>query len=344
MTGGRRAYEALTSAGQARRMRVLARTALSKYGLIDAPITLIAHWENTTFLVEHGPRRGRAAPYAPGRYLLRLHRPGNHSEGAIRSELSWLLALRESSGVVAPEPVRALDGALTVTVGAPGVPGERVCSLLRWLPGGPPKTPDLTHAAGIGDLLARLHDHADGWTRPADFERITWDEDRLVGADGARDAAWARLPSGARRTCESAARIVRETMRGLGRGGGAFGLLHADLHLRNVVVLGGALAPIDFDDAGFGYRVFDFCPLLGQRSDLPEYDAWRDTMLNSYSKRRRLPAGLREHLDVFVAARRIHIVLWMAESAAVHSGLRDELRTYLPRVLRFLEARLGAAG
>lgn len=334
-----RAYEDLTTAGKTRRLREVARAALAQFGLKDASLSLIANWENVTFRVDAADR-AHVPPFQPGRFLLRLHRPGYQTEAAIQSELLWLLALRETA-ILAPLPVPAPDGRLAVRASAEGVPQEHVVTLLRWLPGQAPAEPSLAHAAEIGDLLARLHDHADSWPRPPGFERRTLDEAGYFGGGAEGDVgptAWESLPEEARALCEAGASRVRGALRELPREGGAFGLIHGDLHMRNVIAAGQTLHPIDFDDAAFAYRISDFCPALGQRRELPDYGVWRDTILNSYSKRRPLPAKIDSHLDTFQAARRIHLLLWMVSRAPSHEGFRQEVKSYLPRVVTFLKS------
>ncbi len=47
-----KAFEALSSRGQVRRLRRLAQSALDDYGLAGAQLKFIAHGENTTFRVD----------------------------------------------------------------------------------------------------------------------------------------------------------------------------------------------------------------------------------------------------------------------------------------------------
>jgi Ser/Thr protein kinase RdoA (MazF antagonist) len=120
-----RAYHALGRRAQIERLRRLGRAALAGYGLEGAQITLLRYEHNTTFRVDG----------AGGPYVLRINRPGVHTPATIASEMAWLRAVRRDTGLGVPEPVAARDGSLVCLAGAPGVPGPRVCVLLRRLEG-----------------------------------------------------------------------------------------------------------------------------------------------------------------------------------------------------------------
>src|SRR5215470_10603666 len=60
----------------------LAAAALERWGLAGAPLRMINHSENVTYLV---------TPDGPDRpSVLRVHRPGYHTLNGIRSELAWI--------------------------------------------------------------------------------------------------------------------------------------------------------------------------------------------------------------------------------------------------------------
>ena len=118
---GERPYASLGRREQIARLRDLARAALVGYGLGDARLTLLRHEHNTTFRVDGGGATS----------VLRINRPGVHAPATIASEMAWLQALRRDTGLGVPEPVAARDGALAVLAHAPGMPGPRVCVLVR---------------------------------------------------------------------------------------------------------------------------------------------------------------------------------------------------------------------
>src|SRR4051812_29274037 len=114
-------YAALGRREQIARLSRLARAALARFGVGEqARLTLLRHEHNTTFRVD--------APDAP--CVLRVSRPGVHTPATVAAEMAWLRALRDE-GFGVPEPIAAADGGLAVLAHAPGIPGPRVCVLLR---------------------------------------------------------------------------------------------------------------------------------------------------------------------------------------------------------------------
>ena len=101
----------------------LARLALPHGGLDDANLEVIKHRENTVFKVTADDG---------SRFVLRVHRAGYHSDAALRSELTWMRALRDF-GISVPAVVPAKNGDLFVWVGEDEDP--RQCDLLDWIEG-----------------------------------------------------------------------------------------------------------------------------------------------------------------------------------------------------------------
>ncbi|MEM9581444.1 MAG: phosphotransferase, partial [Pseudomonadota bacterium] len=99
-------------------MTAVLTQALPLWGLDGSEATLIAARENAVYRVE-GP---------DGPVALRLHRSGYRTAAELRSELQWMDAVRQG-GLMVPEPVLALDGALLHEVD-----GVQV-DVLAWLSG-----------------------------------------------------------------------------------------------------------------------------------------------------------------------------------------------------------------
>src|SRR5688572_24120696 len=123
------AFGDLSSRGQLGRLRRLAKAALVTYGITPVRLVALAHLENTTFRVD--------VP-SGDRYVLRLHRtsgspvhPPRRVE-EVRSETTWLAALRREAGLAVPEPILTTDGSVLTVANAPGVPEPRICVLFRW--------------------------------------------------------------------------------------------------------------------------------------------------------------------------------------------------------------------
>ena len=333
-----------TDRSQIARLRRLAVKAMTDYDVAEPRIELVAHGENTTYRVTSSDDH---------RYLLRIHRPTRHgrdvdSKAAITSELAWLVALRSDTHLEVPEPVRAKDGQLTTTVKADGVAGPRVCSLLRWMTGrNHNHSARPVHLYRLGGVLAQLHDHADHWRMPDGFVRIQWDHEAYFGnamVYGNVDAsdAWKLLPGNLRDAFVTVAEKVGDVMRQLGRGENVFGLIHADAHLDNVLFDGRQTRVIDFDDCGFGYRMYDVAVALWELRHRDDYPSFKEALLRGYTEHRQLPTEQMEHLDAFIAAREVAFGLWLVGMAESRPSFREQLPAefgYIERSLRIVMSR-----
>jgi Ser/Thr protein kinase RdoA (MazF antagonist) len=317
---------------QVGRLRHVAVAALGRYPLPDGRLTFVTHGENTTF------RHDSPA----GRHLVRVHRAQRHghdvdSAAAIRSELAWLRAIRTDTELAVPEPLAARDGALAVQASAAG--DTRICSVLRWMDGRIHETSaSPVHLSRLGNAMARLHDQADAWTPPPDFVRIRWDHgtffaDGMVYGDTPARDCWKLLPAEVHSRFESVAARMADVMPDVG----GVGLIHADLHLGNVLFHRGGVRLIDFDDCGTGARLYELAVALWELRDRPDHDVFREALLSGYRAERDIDAT---HLDDFIALRQVSFDLWYTGM----SGVNPAFAARLDRVHRWSLSMLDLVG
>lgn len=325
-----RPFAALTPRGQVGRLRRAALLALEHYDLDVARARPLDNAYNAIFRVD--------APDG-ARYALRIGAPGGRSLADIRSELWWLEALRRDTPLVAPEPLPARDGALVVTVGAPGVPGPRHCVLFRWIDGrdaGDTPTPRIAHQ--LGRAAATLHDHADRFVPPAGFtERrldAVWPSGRPAAIDA--DAPDERFPPARRAVFRAAAARVGAAIAALYADPGGLRFLHTDLHLWNAKVYRGALRLLDFDDSRWCYPVQDLGIALFHLQGLPNPVELRAAFLEGYTSLRPSPEVYAGQFDTFIAARQLDTI-----NFALRSNNPAD-RAHLDAMLARGEARLRA--
>lgn len=293
------------------RLAMLARKALTLWDLPERPsVELVNLSENATYKVE--------AP--DGRlWALRLHREGYHSENAIRSELAWLMALRRDGIVETPVPVLGRDGGLIQQAHHPGMPRPRNAVLFEWEAGAEPGIgEDLRKPfEALGEVTARMHSHARGWTSPPFFERFTWDVETALG----EWPHWGRWQDGMAvdpgrcdlfgRTVE----LIRQRLAAHGKGADRFGLAHCDLRLANLLIDGSAVKVIDFDDCGFSWFMYDAATPVSffeHREDVPELiQHWCE----GYARAGRLDQADVDEIPTFVMFRRLLLVAWIGSHA-----------------------------
>ena len=301
------------------RVTAFARTALADYGVRpDVDVRLLNVSENATFLVTEP---------AAGPSVLRVHRLGYHSQQAIASELAWMDALRAEADVRTPQVLPAADGRRIVTVTEHGVPprhrATRFCVRFEFLPGTEPPGSDggaaaAAHFAELGEITARMHAHARDWERPAWFTRFRWDVDAAFGPQ----PRWGRWQDGigvGPAEAEILGRLerrLRDRLAAFGTGPERFGLVHADTRLANLLVHDGSTAVIDFDDAGFGWYLYD----LGTAVSFFEHDpvvpsliaAW----LEGYRRIASFPKADEDDIWTFIMFRRLLLVAWIGSHRA----------------------------
>ena len=350
-----RHYDELTLTGQSRRLRRLAADALRAYGLRDPRFTLIQNWENATFRVDvpsELKNLTQSAPYVPGRYLLRLHRPDRRKVSQVASELAWLTSLSEYTDVIAPVPVRTRDGHAAFEANNADYPelgladGTRVCSLLRWVPGRMVKKPQrrLEHIHRVGVTLGRMHNHAQQYQPDQAIDRPPWDVPTLMGRNstvGIEPDVWDELPEDERELHSRCEQRVTTAAKELGTGQDVFGLIHSDLHFKNVLFVGDQARPIDFDDVGQSHYVLDlattafgFDPVAGPRP-------WQDALVAGYRTVRPISDDLLSYFDIFCAARQTTLLLWCRTCARDRPDFREALPQWRESMLPTLRERLG---
>ncbi|NRB02907.1 MAG: phosphotransferase [Rhodobacteraceae bacterium] len=274
--------------------------ALALWGFDGAQVRFVAGRENQVFRVEH---MGRV-------YALRIKRKGYRSHAELTSELAWMAALGRA-GVRVPAPVPSQQGAMLETVAGHDV------DVLRWIDGPPlgqTGVPlNLPDAAAtfqdLGQTLAHVHDASDAWVQPDAFTRWAWDRDGLIGDTPVWGRFWENptLSVEMRTLFEEVREVAGQVLPDLA-GTLDYGLIHADPVRENILRTDAGLAVIDFDDGGFGFRLFDIATALLKNMDEPGYDALKQALITGYRSRRALDVT---HLDLFLTLRALTYVGWI---------------------------------
>lgn len=273
-----------------------------RWGLGDAPLRLVATRENHVYRVE---RDGEVL-------ALRLHRPGLRTEAELVSELRWMAALADG-GLSVPAPVPAGDGALCISANG------ALVDVVTWLGGAPmgidgalADLPDARAAfAALGAAMARLHELSDAWTPPSGFDRPHWDVEGLVGDAPLWGRFWdsALLTPAERDLLVRARDAARERLQAIAQTADR-GLIHADLVPENVLIDGATVGLIDFDDSGFGCRLFDLATSANRADRADPSGALRAALLEGYGACRAIDLT---DLPLFQALRAFSYVGWISD-------------------------------
>ncbi|SEV88726.1 Ser/Thr protein kinase RdoA involved in Cpx stress response, MazF antagonist [Aliiroseovarius sediminilitoris] len=247
---------------------------------------------------------------------LRLHRPGYQSKASIQSELDWMAGLA-SAGMRVPAPIPMRSGDTVADLGA-----GQIATVVSWVDGAPigeggvplPGTEvdqvALYHC--VGRELATLHNLTDAMILPQGFSRHRWDIPGLLGDNPFWGRFWESpaLTEGERALILRARAVAHDMVTAFAEDGADFGLIHADALRENIFVKDGELTLIDFDDAGFGFRIYDLAVMMTQNEDEPAADAIRDAAIAGYRTLRSFPHDAEALLPLFVMIRRFASMGW----------------------------------
>ena len=296
---------------RARRLEAAGHDALRRWSIDDATLQLIKYRENAVFRVDAAGKR-RA---------LRLHRCGYHSDAELLSELRWMQAL-DDAGIRVPKIVPADSGDLFVTHTGEGLPGDIQVDLFEWIEGVQLGSVEegIQDEAGvadtyrtIGELAARVHNQAVSWQLPAGFVRHAWDAEGLAGERPLWGRFWelAAASDAERKLLKQGRDAVYEGLSRLAKSPGTYSLIHADFAPENIMVDGRELRLIDFDDAGFGWHLFELVTSLYFVQDEPYFDRAREALIEGYRAHRQLPDRQLELMPLFFLARGFTYIGWV---------------------------------
>lgn len=311
-------------------LRRLVERALARWDLPgDTRVAVLAVSENATFLLSlpDGQRR-----------VLRVARPGYHNLAEIRSELAWSEAVRRDAGVRCPAVIAGVDGDMVQRLA--GRLLERRAILFEHVAGVAPSETAEAFAL-VGQVTARLHAHARGWTRLAEFVRKAWTVETAIGAvphwGGWRGAAG--LDAAGEAVLARAAEAVARQLGEYGRRAERFGLIHADLRVANLLAAENELAVIDFDDCGLGWFAADFAAsvsFIEHSEAVPSlFEAW----CRGYGT---VAAADRAVMGALLVMRRMQLLGWTrthAETATVRALGTDFAAQTVGLAERFLSGR-----
>lgn len=309
-------FDDLPEKEQVYRLRKLADTALERFDFNQYRLTFLQHLVNTTFRLDCNQ----------GRYLVRIHRA--KTRAAVASELAWLEALTHETTAPVQTPQRSLDGEMIVVGEQVGVPDSYPVTVLSWLDGEiltqDRRSPH--HFLRLGQLVAKLHHHAQHWTPPFKLDRPVYCSTSVLGTDsvfGTDGVTYKELSKDVRPHLQALHERVGEVEQRLGRNPNHFGLIHSDLSFGNVLFTVDEVLPIDFDDCGFGYYLYDLAVILAGPWEKPGFQQRREALLQGYREMCDLPEEHLSPIPVLMAMRASSLGQWDRVRTLLNTSYAD---------------------
>lgn len=300
-------------------MRVLqnlACSALNNWDIQAKEIQLIKYRENAVFKI---------ISIDDKQYALRVHRGGYHTDDELRSELEWMTALQEN-GIHVPTIVETKQHQLFINETTEGLLKPLQIDLFEWIDGSllgsvekgvgqNLETIQNTYTS-IGNMAARLHNQAVSWEIPKNFKRHQWDLEGLVGEHPFWGRFWelSLLTENQRQLIIQARDIIKKEMIELSQKIDIkenFSLIHADFVPENLIVVEDKVRLIDFDDAGFGWHMFELATALYFIQEEPYYEVAKNALIEGYRQFRPLSDDMILKLPIFMMVRGFTYLGWL---------------------------------
>lgn len=263
---------------------IMAKELLTSYSISNPEIQFIRHNENITFKITDGASNKN--------YLLRIHKPSieglfglQHTLEGIKSEIKILQELNHKGLVYAQKPIANNLGEYITEYKLENFNHPCYATILEWIEGATLtlKEDNIKEMAfTLGQNLALFHKSLKEFKPSKDFIRPIYDIDRIDTAiDELKYCVEVNLFSIEHYDIIKRVLIlVKNQMNELNLREDAFGIIHADLQLGNMVVNNDNPCLIDFGFCGFGYYVFD---LGSAATSFPS--ELRQTFLQGYSSK-----------------------------------------------------------
>lgn len=313
---------------QEKRVLELARKSLTHWQL-SGELSLLKLRENAVYCLTTTVGK---------KYALRVHRANYHSDAALQSEFAWIDQL-QAAGIGVPTAIPTTGGALFTTVSTDNIDAARQVDLWEWINGR--QVGSVEEGLGnnqdqvrlifqtIGQVAARMHNQSSQWSLPTDFKRHAWDCDGLVGDEPLWGRFWElnALTDAQRKLTLQARTQLHDDLTRYGQAATHYSLIHADLVPENILVDDNSVQVIDFDDAGFGWHLFELATALYFIQSDPCYPIAQEALIEGYRQHRSLSQQQLDHLPMFLAARSLTYLGWVHTRQSTQTA--RELTPYL---------------
>ncbi|MFN8493348.1 MAG: phosphotransferase [Caldilineaceae bacterium] len=312
----------------------LVQQILEQYRLGGASVYPLHSYNNFVYRIESADKQ---------RFSLRICGFPEMKLRSMTDEMLWLDFVAQRNPRLAPRPVANRQGEL-VTV-TPTPEGERLSCLFAWIEGTELRgsaTP--LEMRKIGQSAAALHNIAREFPFPdatSDFRSgYRYDQTLMLSHHSWIDEHRSAIGTENVGLLERAIDYVVAEMNRIGARRTNYGVIHADLHLGNVLVQDGEVAIMDFEQLGRGHYLYDLTVLWTELLDEPANFAplWQ-SFVAGYAEVAELPFSHEEELNPFIVGIQLNALDWIYN--ATNPAVRIDYGPRLPFYYESIRRRVG---
>lgn len=315
-------FAALSQDDQIKALTGVASDAANQFGIRVSELRNISHSFNSTF---------QLIDYNSVKYSLRVNLNIDREKTAIKAEHKWLIEIMKSEIVKAPIPISTLDGSPSASIYSKELDYQFNCTLAYWSEGEEVgDNPSDEQLYKLGQNMALLHSQSSDF-KSEDFSEFpnvnsvfmdmqdNLSNSRYINDDFELQELLRKAMLDSTKVFEELAEI--ETLQ----------LIHADLHMGNVIDQDGELHIIDFDDSGFGHPSQDLSISIFYLRDVKDREK---RFLEGYKSMREIPRGFEASIERLLVARQLLLL-----NTILVTAVADEI-AFIPEYIKKVKWRL----
>ena len=269
-------------------------------------VKLLKYSENITCLVTDEKQMLKG--------VLRINRPHYHTLEELIGEVTWMEEIKKDTDLILPQIYKGIDGELIQSFVEQNT--TYYCSMFSFLEGNLIREMEgeelLQQIENVGKIAATLHCQIENRKSRNELARFIWGYEELLG-EQPRWGSWEHysgLTQENIKLFQRVSSIIKKRLERYGKDKRKYGLIHADLHLSNIIVNHEKIQVFDFDDCGYSWYLYDLgCSLVQYSKNLECYvHAW----IKGYEEIRSVTKEDKQEIPTFLLMRRLARLGWMS--------------------------------
>jgi Ser/Thr protein kinase RdoA (MazF antagonist) len=251
--------------------------------------------------------------YDDRKYSVKIQRRRfKQADEKIATLCDWLEFASDRIKFDLPVPIRNHQGNFLSSIQLQE--SQHTVTIYNWVEGNPVSTRMTDeNIAKIGSLMASLHNVSENYEGKGkglrSYDGVWLQQARETLLSGAERVGFS---SKNRENLLSGLRNIESNMDELGYTPQHFGIIHSDLHFRNMLLSGESLSVIDFDDAGFGHYLFDIGTTFNEFEDYGErYTSMVESFIQGYQSQRTIPQDWEKRVQYFKGVAAVAYAEWV---------------------------------